>query len=77
MRKIRDMLEGADNTMRELILSALKDGYAQGQELWYDVPDYGEHSFRADRISSRVVLSAPSSISRILRITRSCVCFSM
>jgi len=45
MRKIRDMLEGADNTMRELILSALKDGYAQGQELWYDVPDYGEHSF--------------------------------
>ena len=45
LRKIRTMLEGADNTMRELIMSALEDGYAQGQELWYDVPDYGEYEF--------------------------------
>jgi len=45
LRQIRTMLEGADNTQRELIMSALESGYAQGQELWYDVPDYGEHSF--------------------------------
>ena len=45
MRKIRDMLEGYDNTLQELVMSAFEDGYAQGQELWYDVPDYGAHSF--------------------------------
>lgn len=45
LRKIRTMLEGADNTLRELIMSALETGYAQGQELWYEVPDYGEYSF--------------------------------
>ncbi|AGC34282.1 capsid protein [Halorubrum sodomense tailed virus 2] len=45
LRKIRNMLEGADNTMRELIISALETGYAQGQELWYEVPDYGEYQF--------------------------------
>lgn len=45
LRRIRTMLEGADNTLRELIISALENGYAQGQELWYDVPDYGAYTF--------------------------------
>lgn len=45
LRQVEEMLAGADNTMRELVLSALRDGYAQGQDLWYDVPDYGEYTF--------------------------------
>lgn len=45
LRKIRTMLEGAETVQQDLIMSALEDGVADGRELWYDVPDYGAHSF--------------------------------
>jgi len=43
-RKIETMLEGAANTQDRLIRNIFKQGIADGRQLWYDVPDFGEHS---------------------------------
>ena len=45
LRRVRDMLEGAEQVQQNLIMNALENGIADGRELWYDVPDYGAHSF--------------------------------
>jgi hypothetical protein len=39
------MLEGAKNTEDRLIREVFKAGIADGRDLWYNVPDYGAHSF--------------------------------
>lgn len=45
MRKVRKMLEGAKNTEDRLIRQVFENGIADGSGMWYDVPDYGEHTF--------------------------------
>lgn len=45
LRKIRTMMEGAETIQQELVMGALTDGIADGRQLWYDVPDYGENTF--------------------------------
>jgi hypothetical protein len=45
LRKIQDMLEGAEHVQRDMIMDALDAGIADGRQLWYDVPDYGENTF--------------------------------
>jgi hypothetical protein len=45
LRKLQTMLEGAKNTEDRLIREVFKAGIADGRDLWYNVPDYGAHSF--------------------------------
>jgi len=44
LRRIRRMLEGAQNTEERLIRQVFKAGIADGRDLWYNVPDYGDHT---------------------------------
>jgi hypothetical protein len=48
MRKVQRMLEGAQNTEERLIREVFFGGIADGRNLWYDVPDYGEHTHAND-----------------------------
>lgn len=45
LKRFRRMVEGAKEREEQTIFNALKDGIADGRELWYDVPDYGDYSF--------------------------------
>lgn len=45
LRRINNMLSGAETVQQDLIMTALDNGIADGRTLWYDVPDYGDHTF--------------------------------
>lgn len=45
LRKVRTMLEGAQQTEQNLIRTALENGIADGSGVWYDIPDYGDYTF--------------------------------
>lgn len=44
-RRINAMLEGAVKQEQELIFDTFKQSVADGSQIWYDVPNYGEYEF--------------------------------
>lgn len=44
MDLVENMLEGAANTQDRLVRAVFMENIADGRELWYDVPDYGQHN---------------------------------
>jgi hypothetical protein len=49
MRKVNRMLEGASNTKERLIIQTFKQNLLDGSTTpWYNIPDYGEHTFADD-----------------------------
>lgn len=44
-RRINAMLEGAVKKEQQVIFNTFKSGIADGSQIWYDVPDYGEYTF--------------------------------
>jgi hypothetical protein len=43
--KLQRLLTGAKNTEEQLIYNTLTNGIIDGSGTWYDIRDYGEHSF--------------------------------
>jgi hypothetical protein len=44
LKRFRKMVAGAQEREEQVVFDAIKSGIADGSQLWYDVPDYGEYS---------------------------------